>query len=223
MVRARKRFGQHFLEPAWVTKLVAAIAPQSTDRFIEIGPGRGAITAPLAAQAGRLIAIEVDRDLAAELQARALPNVTVLTADVLDDDFVAVARAFGAAEATPMRIVGNLPYNISSPILFKLLDASKSGLFTDATLMLQKEVADRLIAKPGTGDYGVLTLSTNIRADVIRLLELPPERFAQHLKSDRPWCGWTSVLLRQKSETLSCWSRSCARCSLDGARQWRTR
>ncbi len=177
MVRARKRFGQHFLEPAWVTKLVAAIAPQSTDRFIEIGPGRGAITAPLAAQAGRLIAIEVDRDLAAELQARALPNVTVLTADVLDDDFVAVARAFGAADATPMRIVGNLPYNISSPILFKLLDASKSGLFTDATLMLQKEVADRLIAKPGTGDYGVLTLSTNIRADVIRLLELPPGAF----------------------------------------------
>jgi 16S rRNA (adenine1518-N6/adenine1519-N6)-dimethyltransferase len=177
VVRARKRFGQHFLEPAWVTKLVAAIAPQSADRFIEIGPGRGAITAPLAAQVERLIAIEVDRDLAAELYARALPNVTVRTADVLNDDLVAVARTMGASDARPIRIVGNLPYNISSPILFKVLDASKSGLFTDATLMLQKEVADRLIARPGTGDYGVLTLSTIIRADVVRLLELPPGAF----------------------------------------------
>jgi 16S rRNA (adenine1518-N6/adenine1519-N6)-dimethyltransferase len=189
VVRARKRFGQHFLEPAWVTKLVAAIAPQPTDRFIEIGPGRGAITAPLAAQVGRLIAIEVDRDLAAELQARALPNVTVLTADVLEVDLVGIAERIGPASASAkaladkdltqlsVRIVGNLPYNISSPILFKLLDASTSGLLTDATLMLQKEVADRLIAKPGTGDYGVLTLCTIIRADVIRLLELPAGAF----------------------------------------------
>ncbi len=187
MARARKRFAQHFLEPAWVTKLTTAIAPQARDRFIEIGPGRGAITAPLAARVERMIAVEVDRDLAAALDARGLTNVTVVMADVLDVDLVEIARRIGAAEALPstpsdapplpVRVVGNLPYNISSPILFKLLEASKSGLFKDATLMLQKEVADRLIARPGTGDYGVLTLSILIRADVVRLLELPPGAF----------------------------------------------
>jgi 16S rRNA (adenine1518-N6/adenine1519-N6)-dimethyltransferase len=195
VVRARKRFAQHFLEPAWVVKLVTAIAPQPTDRFIEIGPGRGAITGPLAARVSQLVAVEVDRDLAAAIAARALPNVTVRTADVLDLDLVEMARTLGGAEApsaeeggtsapparlpmpAPVRVAGNLPYNISSPILFKLLEASKSGLFKDATLMLQKEVADRLVARPGTGDYGVLTLSTMIRADVVRLLDLPPGAF----------------------------------------------
>ena len=174
MVNARKRFGQHFLEPAWVTKLIDAIAPSSTDRFIEIGPGRGAITDPLAARVQQLIAIEVDRDLAAALRARGRPNTTVIQADVLDVDLVAIAQQHGAP---PLRIAGNLPYNISSPILLRLLDASTSGLFMDATLMLQKEVADRLAAQPGTGDYGVLTLSTMIRAEVTRLLSLPPGAF----------------------------------------------
>jgi 16S rRNA (adenine1518-N6/adenine1519-N6)-dimethyltransferase len=121
-----------------------------------------------------------------------LPNVTVVTEDVLDVDLVELAtRAasaiseptagpdFSLAELQPdgLRIAGNLPYNISSPILFRLLDASASGLFKDAHLMLQKEVADRLVAKPGTGDYGVLTLSTMLRADVTRVLALPPGAF----------------------------------------------
>ncbi len=130
MVRARKRFGQHFLEPAWVAKLVAAIEPLKTDRMIEIGPGRGAITIPLAAKVDRLLAIEVDRDLAAALDARALPNVTVVTADVLAVNLVDLARAF-ANDAAPagsrLRVVGNLPYNISSPILFRLLDAAPAA------------------------------------------------------------------------------------------------
>jgi 16S rRNA (adenine1518-N6/adenine1519-N6)-dimethyltransferase len=175
VARARKRFGQHFLEPAWVAKLIAAIQPRADDRFLEIGPGRGAITAPLAARVASLTAIEVDRDLAADLQSRSFPNVTVLIADVLDVDLVAVAREAG--RAAPVRIAGNLPYNISSPILFKLLEASSSGLFADAYLMLQKEVADRLIATPGTRDYGVLTVSTQLRADVTRVLALPPGAF----------------------------------------------
>jgi 16S rRNA (adenine1518-N6/adenine1519-N6)-dimethyltransferase len=173
VARARKRFGQHFLEAAWVTKLVAAMAPAATDRFIEIGPGRGAITAPLAAQVARLIAIEVDRDLAVELEARRLPNVEVVTGDVLDVDLVAIARELGGN----VRVAGNLPYNISSPILFRLLAAAESGLFRDATLMLQREVADRLTAKIGTGDYGVLAVSTKIGADVTRVLALPPGAF----------------------------------------------
>lgn len=174
MAKARKRFGQHFLEPAWVTKLVTAIAPDAADRFIEIGPGRGAITEPLASRVSRLVAVEVDRDLAAQLDARQLPNVSVSTADVLDVDLVAIARSLGDG---PVRVAGNLPYNISSPILFKLLAASGTGVLRDATLMLQKEVADRLVASPGTGDYGVLTLSVQLGADVTRVLELPPGAF----------------------------------------------
>ena len=175
-MRARKRFGQHFLEPAWVAKVVAALAAQPDDRFIEIGPGRGALTTPLAARVAALIAIEVDRDLAAALDARQLPHVTVVTADVLDVDFVAVARRL-AGSSTSVRVVGNLPYNISSPILFRLIDASASGLFKDATLMLQKEVADRLVAEPGTSEYGVLTLQTALAADVTHVLSLPPGAF----------------------------------------------
>lgn len=170
MARARKRFGQHFLEPAWVAKLIAAMAPQPADHFIEIGPGRGAITAPLAARVERVVAVEVDRDLAASLEARRLPNVTVVNDDVLDVDLKTL-------DPGDVRIAGNLPYNISSPILFKLLEASASSRFIDAHLMLQKEVADRLVARPGTGDYGVLTLSTMIRADVTRVLSLPPGAF----------------------------------------------
>jgi 16S rRNA (adenine1518-N6/adenine1519-N6)-dimethyltransferase len=174
VARARKRFGQHFLEPAWVSKLVTVIDPQPNDRFIEIGPGRGAITTPLAQRVGNLVAVEVDRDLAAALEARNLPNVRVVVEDVLDVDLVGLT---GTDEALRYRVAGNLPYNISSPILFKLLDASASGRFQDAHLMLQKEVADRLIAAPGSGDYGVLTLSTMIRADVTRVLSLPPGAF----------------------------------------------
>jgi 16S rRNA (adenine1518-N6/adenine1519-N6)-dimethyltransferase len=178
-MRARKRFGQHFLEPAWVAKLVAAIAPSPRDRMIEIGPGRAALTEPLAARVERLVAVEVDRDLAAALIARQIPNVTVVTADVLDLDLGELAqRELGASPQQQVRVVGNLPYNISSPILFRLLDAAaRTGALSDAMLMLQKEVADRLAASPGTGDYGVLTVLTALGADVTRLLNLPPGAF----------------------------------------------
>jgi 16S rRNA (adenine1518-N6/adenine1519-N6)-dimethyltransferase len=178
-VRARRRFGQHFLEPAWVVKLVAAIAPASTDRFLEIGPGRGAITGPLSARAAQLVAVEVDRDLAAALSSRGLPHVTVVTADVLDVDLPDLLhRELDATPGRPVRVVGNLPYNISSPILFRLLHAAAStGAISDATLMLQEEVAERLLASPGTGEYGVLTVQTSLGADVSRVLSLPPGAF----------------------------------------------
>ena len=180
-MRARKRFGQHFLEAAWVNKLVAAVAVTPEDSILEIGPGRGAITRPLAAQAGRLLAIEVDRDLAADLEAASLPNVTVVTSDVLAVDLVPIITDWLGTPPGPgnqFRIVGNLPYNISSPILFALLDlAARTGGVRDAMLMLQKEVADRLVAKVGTGDYGVLTVLTAVNADVTRVLSLPPGAF----------------------------------------------
>jgi 16S rRNA (adenine1518-N6/adenine1519-N6)-dimethyltransferase len=180
-MRARKRFAQHFLEPAWVTKLVAATGVSPDDSVLEIGPGRGAITRPLAAQARRLLAIEVDRDLAADLEAAALPNVTVVTSDVLSVDLLPIVTDWLGAPPAPdnrFRVVGNLPYNISSPILFTLLGfAAATHGVRDAMLMLQKEVADRLVAKVGTGDYGVLTVLTALHADVTRVLSLPPGAF----------------------------------------------
>ena len=168
-MRARKRFGQHFLEPAWVTKVIRAIDPAGSDRFVEIGPGRGALTRPLAAQAGHVTAVEIDRDLASDLRAAALPNVTVV-----EGDFLELARS--ALPADPrLRVAGNLPYNVASPILFKLVDwFGDTGTLTDATLMLQREVADRLAAVPGTRDYGVLTVLIGQSADVKRVFTLPP-------------------------------------------------
>ena len=180
-MRARKRFAQHFLEGAWVNKLVTALGVTADDSILEIGPGRGAITRPLAAQARRLLAVEIDRDLAADLEAAALPNVTVLTTDVLSVDLAPILTQWLGAppsSSNQVRVVGNLPYNISSPILFGLIDlASKTHGVRDATLMLQKEVADRLVAKVGTGEYGVLTVLTGLNADVTRVLSLPPGAF----------------------------------------------
>src|SRR5436190_2700875 len=144
-MKARKRFGQHFLEQAWVNKLVAASGIGPDDAVLEIGPGRGAITRPMADRAQRLLAIEVDRDLAADLEAAALPKVTVVIGDVLATDLAPVIGEWLGQPPLPssqIRIVGNLPYNISSPILFALLDlAARTGGIRDALLMLQKEVA----------------------------------------------------------------------------------
>lgn len=181
MVKARKRFGQHFLEPAWVAKLVKALNARPDDPFVEIGPGRGAITRPLAQQVYRMLAIEVDRDLAAALEAEQLPTLTVVQGDVLEVDLGAVIEAWQQGPLGPehrVRVVGNLPYNISSPILFMLLRlAAGTGGLIDATLMLQREVADRLTAKPATKEYGVLSILTGLHADVTRLLALPPGAF----------------------------------------------
>jgi 16S rRNA (adenine1518-N6/adenine1519-N6)-dimethyltransferase len=180
-MRARKRFAQHFLEPAWVTKLINAAGIADEDAVVEIGPGRGAITRPLAERCARLLAIEVDRDLAADLEADRPANVTVVTGDVLTVDLVPILTAWIGAPPGPahaFRVVGNLPYNISSPILFRLIElAAATGGVRDALLMLQKEVADRLVAKVGTGDYGVLTVLTSLHADVTRVLSLPPGAF----------------------------------------------
>jgi len=171
-VRARKRFGQHFLEPAWVTKVIRAIDPVASDAFIEIGPGRGALTRPLAAQAGHVTAVEIDRDLASDLRAAALPNVTVV-----EGDFLETLPSVLPTDST-WRVAGNLPYNVASPILFKLVDwFGQTGTLTDATLMLQREVADRLVAVPGTRDYGVLTVLIGHSAAVARVLTLPPGAF----------------------------------------------
>jgi 16S rRNA (adenine1518-N6/adenine1519-N6)-dimethyltransferase len=171
--RPRKRFGQHFLEPAWVDKLIAAIAPSATDTFLEIGPGAGALTLALAPRVGRLVAVEIDRDLAPALAARVPAHVTIVNADFLRADVAALVSAH-----VSLRVTGNLPYNVSTPILSRLLELSEEGRrFRDATLMLQLEVARRLTARPGSRDWGVLGACQQLRAGIDLLLTLPPGAF----------------------------------------------
>jgi 16S rRNA (adenine1518-N6/adenine1519-N6)-dimethyltransferase len=180
MSRARKRFGQHFLEPAWVDKMIRAIDPKGDELFIEIGPGRGALTRPLAARAHSVTAYEIDRDLVAELRAAVIPNVTVVEGDFLEltTRESRANRESRIPNPVAVRVAGNLPYNVASPILFALADRYAGGLpIVDATLMLQREVADRLIASPGSKEYGVLSILIQHRADVEMILKLPPGAF----------------------------------------------
>jgi 16S rRNA (adenine1518-N6/adenine1519-N6)-dimethyltransferase len=171
-MRPGKKFGQHFLEPPWADKLVGAIDPRPTDRFLEIGSGPGALTLRLAPRVAHLTAIEVDREMVGALADRLPPNVQLVHADFLAFDLDQILRS------GPIRIAGNLPYNISSPILFRLVDASRQyATLTDATVMIQREVAERIEASPGSRDYGVLSILIQLRADVRRVLTLPPGAF----------------------------------------------
>ncbi|MGH9160441.1 MAG: 16S rRNA (adenine(1518)-N(6)/adenine(1519)-N(6))-dimethyltransferase RsmA [Vicinamibacteraceae bacterium] len=169
---ARKRFGQHFLEPQWVPKVVAAIAPRPDDRFLEIGPGHGALTAALAPRCHAIVAVEIDRDLGAELGSVALPNVRVVIGDFLETPIQEWRDPSRAS-----RVAANLPYNVGTPILFRLLALARDGLLVDAVLMLQREVADRLAARPGHRNWGPLGILTQLQADVDYVLRLPPGAF----------------------------------------------
>jgi len=160
---------------------VQVIAPHRDDVFLEIGPGRAALTRPLAAEVRHLLAIEIDRDLASRLTDLDLPRVTVVTSDILEVSGERIQQELEQAGEHPargIRIAGNLPYNVASPILFRLQELFLSGLpLVDATVMLQREVADRLTAGPGSRDYGVLSILMGIAASVERRLELPPGAF----------------------------------------------
>jgi 16S rRNA (adenine1518-N6/adenine1519-N6)-dimethyltransferase len=151
---------------------VAAIDPQPADRFVEIGPGPGALTLRLAPRVAQVTAIEVDAAMIDALRPRVPDNVTLIHADFLDVDIASLALE------RPFRVAGNLPYNVSSPILFALIRAHRShGGMSDATLMVQREVADRMYAEPGTRDYGILSILVQLHADVRRVLSLPPGAF----------------------------------------------
>ena len=167
---ARKRFGQHFLtDAAVIDAIVAAIGPRRADALVEIGPGLGALTGPLAASVDRLTVIELDRDLARRLRARS--ELEVIEADVLTVDFRALAAKLGA----PLRVVGNLPYNISTPILFHLLEVVES--VEDQHFMLQREVVQRMAAVPGTKAYGRLSVMLQWRYDIESVLDVPAAAF----------------------------------------------
>lgn len=160
---ANKRLGQHFLhDPAIIERIITAIAPQPGDHVIEIGPGRGALTLPLAASGARLDLVELDRTLAGALDVHPeLANVRVHHANALEIDYARFAHD------GPFRLVGNLPYNISSPLLFRFLEAAEH--IRDMTLMLQREVVERMAASPDTRDYGRLTVMLAARCRVQKL------------------------------------------------------
>ena len=172
----RKRFGQHFLhDPTVLENIVAEIAPQPDDRLVEIGPGRGALTRLLLeATSGALDAIEIDRDLAALLRTEfaAFPRLALHEVDALQFDFTRLARERGG----PLRIVGNLPYNISTPLLFHLLEHSSA--IADLHIMLQKEVIARMAAQPDEEDYGRLTVMLAPWVTVERLFDVGPGAFS---------------------------------------------
>jgi 16S rRNA (adenine1518-N6/adenine1519-N6)-dimethyltransferase len=165
----RRRFGQNFLvDPHYIDRIVEAVDPQPGDSLVEIGPGLAALTARLVERAGHLVAIEIDRDLAARLRARFPPaSLTLHEADALDFDFTALGER--------LRVVGNLPYNISSPLLFHL--AAFEAKLRDVHVMLQKEVVARMTASPGTPDYGRLSVMLQVRFAVTRLFTVPAGAF----------------------------------------------
>jgi 16S rRNA (adenine1518-N6/adenine1519-N6)-dimethyltransferase len=172
--RARKRFSQNFLHDAhYIERIVAAVDPRPGDRVLEIGPGLAAISAPLLARAQHLTCIEIDRDLAARLRERfTLEQLTLIEADALTIDW----RALAEQDPRPLRIVGNLPYHISTPILFALLPIADR--VRDQHFMLQKEVVDRMAAAPGSDDYGRLSVMLQWRYAVTRLFVVPAGAFS---------------------------------------------
>lgn len=177
--RPRKRFGQNFLESdSVIRRIVGAIAPARDDRIVEIGPGLGALTQPLLERVDRLDVVELDRDLASTLNDRlGQPDgLVVHEADALEFDFAGLVRP------RPLRVVGNLPYNISTPLLFHLLDQADS--IRDMHFMLQKEVVDRICAEPGTKAWGRLGVMTQVRAETQRLFTVPPGAFRPAPKVD---------------------------------------
>lgn len=167
--QARKRFGQHFLtDESVVEAIVRAIGPARGDRMIEIGPGLSALTRPLLEHLAHLTAVEIDRDLAARLRGQyPAERLTVVEADALTVDF----GQFGA----DLRIVGNLPYNISSPLLFHLMAVAEK--VRDQHFMLQREVIDRMVAEPGSADYGRLSVMLQARYRMEKCFDVPPEAF----------------------------------------------
>jgi 16S rRNA (adenine1518-N6/adenine1519-N6)-dimethyltransferase len=177
----RKRFGQNFLvDTHYIARIVDAIAPRPGDRLVEIGPGQAALTRPLIERAGHLDAVEIDRDLAAGLATEFPPTaLTLHVGDVLDFDFATLGGA--------LRVVGNLPYNISSPFLFHL--AQFETALVDVHVMLQKEVVARMTAGPATSDYGRLTVMLQAQFRLTRLFTVPAGAF-------RPVPGVDSAVVR---------------------------
>jgi len=199
---ARKRFGQHFLtDGAVIDQIVQAIAPDKADVMVEIGPGLAAMTQPLVERLGRLQVIELDRDLAKRL--RQHPQLRVTEADVLTVNFTTLAATLNTHA---LRVVGNLPYNISTPILFHLLE--HVAVVKDQHFMLQKEVVERMVAAPSTGNYGRLSVMLQWRYEMEMVLLVAPQAFDPPPRVDSavvrmtPWAAPTVLDARLLSELV---------------------
>ncbi|RMF48004.1 MAG: 16S rRNA (adenine(1518)-N(6)/adenine(1519)-N(6))-dimethyltransferase RsmA [Deltaproteobacteria bacterium] len=175
--RARKRFGQNFLrDQAIIARIFAAADIAPTDRVLEIGPGTGALTRGLLQKAAKVVVLELDRDLVARWQEDPAENLEVVAGDALALDW----RQF--APMAPLKMVANLPYNISSQVLFRIIENRR--LFSRLVLMFQKEVGDRLLAVPGTRDYGILSVCAQLWFDIRRVCHVPPQAFRPAPKVD---------------------------------------
>jgi 16S rRNA (adenine1518-N6/adenine1519-N6)-dimethyltransferase len=219
---SKPKLGQNFLrDHEAIQRIVAALGDLSTRAVVEIGPGQGAITASLAAKAKSLIAIELDRELAWNLEQRfspenGFPNITVVRQDILQFDFAAAAQTAGQA----LTVVGNLPYYITSPILLHM--AANAASLDRAVLMVQREVADRVTASPGSRDYGLLSVTLQLYGSTTPLFTLPPEafspppevhstvfrwtfapRFADLGVDEKPFIAFLKQSFAQKRKTLS--------------------
>ena len=192
MVFARKRFGQHFLHDRSVLeRIVNAVAPAPGDALVEIGPGRGALTEMLIGKSRSLDTIEIDRDLAGAMRERhgATPGFTLHEGDALEFDYAALAARRGAPR---LRVIGNLPYNISTPLLFHLADAHQH--IDDLHVMLQKEVIDRIAASPGSGEYGRLTVMLAPWFETKHLFDVGPGAFTP---PPRVWSAVARLTVRR--------------------------
>lgn len=170
---ARKRFGQHFLhDKQIIQRLVDIIAPKPGEHIVEIGPGQGALTVPILKLIHSMDAVELDRDLIPALKSRCADkgDLIIHQADALEFDFSSLI-----SHSAPMRLIGNLPYNISTPLIFHLLEYAQH--ITDMHFMLQKEVVDRIAAKPGNGDYGRLSIMVQYHCETTALFDVPPSAF----------------------------------------------
>jgi 16S rRNA (adenine1518-N6/adenine1519-N6)-dimethyltransferase len=221
--RARKRFGQNFLHDVSVSeRIVQAVAPREGQHLVEIGPGQGALTGHLVDSGCTLDVIELDRDLVPGLLASfgLKDNFALHSADALKFDFAQLASA-----ASPLRIVGNLPYNISTPLIFKLLE--QASLIQDMHFMLQREVVDRLAAEPGSKAWGRLGIMAQYQCQVDKLFEVPPEAFSPRPKvqsaivrlapwQDKPWPEVDRSQLRKLVQAAFAQRRKTLRNNLKG-------
>jgi 16S rRNA (adenine1518-N6/adenine1519-N6)-dimethyltransferase len=195
---ARKRFGQNFLvDASIIAAIITAIAPKCGERMVEIGPGLGALTGSLLEHLGTLHAVELDRDLIERLQQRFGAKLILHAGDALNYDFTTLAAA--SADRQPsLRIVGNLPYNISSPLLFHLLQASE--VVIDQHFMLQNEVVERMTAPPGTKAYGRLSVMLQTRYWMEKILDVPPQAFKPAPKVDSALVRMIPLSADERSE-----------------------
>ncbi len=177
MVRPKKSLGQHFLcDDLIARKIVSAVSPRKDEVLLEIGPGEGALTRHLARSGARLIVVDIDRRITESLRETYPPDaIDVIAGDILETDIAAVARRAVASPEGKLRVVGNIPYNITSPILFHLLEHRTH--VADATLTIQKEVARRVVARPRSKEYGILSVFCQLYAECELLFEVPPSAF----------------------------------------------